>query len=64
LAELTAFDRMATDARLAPDLRRRAMLSEMAGSEIAGHRRSSGVSGSWAPNPEAAMAPFGAALTD
>jgi hypothetical protein len=33
-AELVAFDRIAADARLAPDLRRRAALSEMAALEI------------------------------
>jgi tRNA-(MS[2]IO[6]A)-hydroxylase (MiaE)-like len=33
-AELVAFDQMAADARLAPDLHRRAALSEMAGREI------------------------------
>ena len=32
--ELLAFDRMAADARLAPDLDRRAVLSEMAAVEI------------------------------
>ena len=36
-AELLAFDRMAADARLAPDLRRRAVLSEMAAGEINGY---------------------------
>ncbi|MGC5050139.1 ferritin-like fold-containing protein [Micromonospora sp. DT48] len=39
LGELLAFDRMAADARLAPDLRRRAALSEMAAAEIANYRR-------------------------
>ena len=38
--QLVAFDRMAADAKLAPDLPRRAVLSEMAGSEIANYRRS------------------------
>ena len=37
--ELQAFDQMATDARLAPDLTRRAMLSEMAAAEIVNYRR-------------------------
>jgi hypothetical protein len=37
--ELLAFDRMAADARLAPDLRRRAVLSEMAAVEITNYRR-------------------------
>ncbi|GIJ75843.1 tRNA-(MS[2]IO[6]A)-hydroxylase (MiaE)-like [Micromonospora phaseoli] len=39
LGELLAFERMAADARLAPDLRRRAALSEMAAAEIANYRR-------------------------
>lgn len=38
-AELQAFDQMAKDARLAPDLHRRAMLSEMAAAEIVLYRR-------------------------
>jgi len=38
-AELQAFDQMATDARLAPDLRRRAVLSEMAAAEIVSYRK-------------------------
>jgi tRNA-(MS[2]IO[6]A)-hydroxylase (MiaE)-like len=37
--QLQAFDRMTADARLAPDLRRRAALSEMAAAEIAHFRR-------------------------
>ncbi|GAB3798002.1 hypothetical protein GCM10027605_08920 [Micromonospora zhanjiangensis] len=37
--ELLAFDRMAADARLAPDLPRRAVLSEMAAREIDCYRR-------------------------
>ncbi len=36
--ELLAFDRLAADARLAPDLGRRAALSEMAAAEIAHYR--------------------------
>jgi hypothetical protein len=35
-AQLQAFDRMAADARLAPDLARRATLSEMAAAELVG----------------------------
>jgi len=38
-AELVAFDRMAADARLAPDLHRRALLSEMAAREIENYHR-------------------------
>jgi 1,2-phenylacetyl-CoA epoxidase catalytic subunit len=62
--ELLAFDRMAADARLAPDLRRRAVLSEMAGSEIANHGRLSARLGQLGVDPDAAMAPFRAALDD
>lgn len=36
--QLQAFDQMATDARLAPDLHRRAVLSEMAAAEMANYR--------------------------
>lgn len=63
-AELLAFDRMATDAKLAPDLTRRAVLSEMAGSEIANHRRIAARLGELGVDPEAAMTPFRAALDD
>jgi hypothetical protein len=63
-AELVAFDRMAADARLAPDLRRRAKLSEMAGSEIVNHGRLVDRLTELGADPELAMAPFGAALTD
>jgi tRNA-(MS[2]IO[6]A)-hydroxylase (MiaE)-like len=63
-AQLLAFDQMATDARLAPDLTRRAVLSEMAGSEIASHRRIAARLGELDADPEAAMAPFRAALDD
>ena len=38
-AQLLAFERMATDARLAPDLHRRAVLCEMAAAEIGNYRR-------------------------
>jgi hypothetical protein len=62
--ELLAFDRMAADARLAPDLRRRAVLSGMAGSEIANHARLSARLEELGADPEAAMAPFRAALDD
>src|SRR5688572_24950289 len=63
-AELQAFDRMADNAKLAPDLTRRAVLSQMAGSEvanvglIANRLRELGV------DPEQAMLPFRAALDD
>ena len=63
-AELLAFDQMATDAKLAPDLTRRAILSEMAGSEIVNHRRIAARLGELDVDPEAAMGPFRAALDD
>jgi hypothetical protein len=63
-AELLAFDRMATDAKLAPDLTRRAVLSEMAGSEIVNHRRIAARLAELGADPEAAMDPFRAALDD
>jgi hypothetical protein len=61
-AELLAFDRMAFDATLAPDLNRRAMLSEMAAAEIANHRRVLDRLVQLGADPEQAMAPFRAAL--
>src|SRR5262245_20069725 len=61
-AELLAFDRMADDATLAPDLSRRAMLSEMAGVEIANHRRVADRLVHLGADPEEAMAPFRTAL--
>jgi 1,2-phenylacetyl-CoA epoxidase catalytic subunit len=61
-AELLAFDRMAYDATLAPDLNRRAMLSEMAAVEIANHRRVLDRLVKLGAEPEQAMAPFRAAL--
>lgn len=63
-AELLAFDRMAADARLAPDLARRAILSEMAGSEIANYRRIAARLSDLGVDPAEAMAPFRAALGD
>ncbi len=56
--ELLAFDRMAADARLAPDLRRRAALSEMAAVEITNYRRLADRLTALGVDPEAAMAPF------
>lgn len=60
--ELKAFDRLAADAHLAPDLRRRAVLCEMAASEIANYRRLvdriSGLGG----DPEPIMQDFAGAL--
>jgi hypothetical protein len=62
--QLVAFDRMAADAKLAPDLPRRAVLSEMAGSEIANYRRIAERLTALGVDPEAATAPFRAALAD
>lgn len=56
--ELLAFDRMAADARLAPDLHRRAMLSEMAAVEIANYRRLVERLTKLEADPEQAMAPY------
>lgn len=56
--ELLAFDRAAADARLAPDLARRAVLSEMAAREIANHRRVVNRLMELGADPEQAMAPF------
>lgn len=56
--ELLAFDRAAADARLAPDLSRRAVLSEMAAREIANHRRFVNRLMELGVDPEQAMAPF------
>jgi hypothetical protein len=60
--ELTAFDRLAADARLAPDLRRRALLCEMAAAEIVNYRRLFDRLVALGVDPEAAMAPFAPAL--
>jgi hypothetical protein len=56
--ELLAFDRMAADARLAPDLHRRAVLSEMAAVEIANYRRLASRLIELGVDPEQAMAPY------
>jgi len=63
-AELQAFDQMANDARLAPDLHRRAMLSEMAAAEIVNFRRLEGRLTALGADPGTAMRPFTEALTD
>jgi len=57
-AELVAFDRMAADARLAPDLQRRAVLSEMAAREIDNYCRLADRLRELGTDPEEAMAPF------
>jgi hypothetical protein len=56
--ELLAFDRMAADARLAPDLRRRAVLSEMAAVEITNYHRLATRLAELGADPQAAMAPY------
>ncbi|WP_307869031.1 ferritin-like fold-containing protein [Micromonospora sp. C95] len=58
LGELLAFDRMAADARLAPDLRRRAALSEMAAAEIANYRRVADRLTALGVRPDDAMAAY------
>jgi hypothetical protein len=60
--ELLAFDRMAADARLAPDLHRRAILSEMAAVEITNYRRLAGRLTELGADPQEAMAPYVDAL--
>jgi hypothetical protein len=60
--ELLAFDRMAADARLAPDLRRQAALAEMAAWEMTNYRRLSDRLTALGADPEEAMRPFVAAL--
>jgi hypothetical protein len=59
---LVAFDRLAADARLSPDLRRRAVLSEMAGAEVVHYRRISERLAELGADPEAAMEPFAGPL--
>jgi hypothetical protein len=61
--ELVAFDRMAADARLAPDLTRRGILCEMAAVEIANYRRVADRLIELGADVEAAMTPFEPALT-
>ncbi|GAB2923598.1 ferritin-like domain-containing protein [Micromonospora polyrhachis] len=60
--ELLAFDRMAADARLAPDLRRRAALSEMAAVEITNYRRLADRLVQLRVSPDDAMTPYVTAL--
>ncbi len=61
-AELTAFDRLAEDARLAPTLDGRAALARMAAAEIAHHDRVSARLRELGVAPATAMAPFVDAL--
>jgi hypothetical protein len=61
-AELTAFDRLAEDARLAPTLGGRAALAKMAAAEIGHHVRLTERLTALGVDPAAAMAPFVPAL--
>ena len=61
-AELTAFDRLAEDARLAPTLGGRAALARMAAAEIGHHGRLTERLTELGVDPAEAMAPFVAAL--
>ena len=61
-AELTAFDRLAEDARLAPNLTGRAALARMAAAEIGHHVRLTDRIAELGGNPANAMAPFVSAL--
>ncbi|SHN33189.1 ferritin-like fold-containing protein [Cryptosporangium aurantiacum] len=55
---LVAFDNLAVDARLAPDLRRRAALSEMAAAELVHYRRLADRLAEIGVDPVEAMTPF------
>jgi hypothetical protein len=61
-AELTAFDRLAEDARLAPTLTGRAALARMAAAEIGHHGRLTERLVELGADPAEAMAPFASAL--
>src|SRR5215204_1222564 len=61
-AELTAFDRLAEDARLAPTLAGRAALARMAAAEIGHHARLTDRLAELGVDPANAMAPFVSAL--
>jgi hypothetical protein len=61
-AELTAFDRLAEDARMAPTLAGRAALARMAAAEIAHHARLTERLTELGVDPAEAMAPFVRAL--
>lgn len=60
--ELSAFDRLADDARLAPDLRGRAEMSAMAALEFGHYRLLADRLLALGAEPDVAMAPFTAAL--
>ncbi|MGY1915521.1 ferritin-like fold-containing protein [Blastococcus sp. SYSU DS0973] len=61
-AELTAFDRLAEDARMAPTLAGRAALARMAAAEIAHHVQLTARLSELGVDPATAMAPFVSAL--
>ncbi|MCZ2859615.1 ferritin-like fold-containing protein [Blastococcus sp. VKM Ac-2987] len=61
-AELTAFDRLAEDARMAPTLTGRAALARMAAAEIGHYAQLSARLTELGVDPAAAMAPFVSAL--
>jgi hypothetical protein len=61
-AELTAFDRLAEDARMAPTLSGRAALAKMAAAEIGHHGRLTARLTELGADPAEAMAPFVRAL--
>jgi hypothetical protein len=61
-AQLSAFDRLAADASLAPTLGGRAEMSEMAGREIRSYRRLADRILELGARPEQAMEPFVAAI--
>ncbi|QSB14468.1 hydroxylase [Natronosporangium hydrolyticum] len=56
--ELLAFERMASDARLAPDLDRRAVLSEMAAAEITNYQRLAARLAELGAEPQQVMTPY------
>ena len=61
-AELSAFDRLAEDARMAPTLAGRAAVATMAAAEMGHHARLSARLRELGVEPTGAMAPFAAAL--
>ncbi len=62
--ELVAFDRIATDAKLAPDLQKRASVAAMASAEIRNYQRLSARIKELGGHPDQAMRPFVQAIDD
>lgn len=60
--QLVAFDRLAADARMAPDLRRRALMSQMAAAELQHYQRLVDRLTELGAEPSMAMEPFVAPL--